>query len=55
MEQFKQFNVEKQTALKGLEQLRAVLNELGEMGVDVSSELEKLIRQYRPSSPTCCG
>lgn len=42
MEQFKQFNVEKQTALKGLEQLRAVLNELGEMGVDVSSELEKI-------------
>lgn len=42
MEQFKQFNAEKQTALKGLEQLRAVLDELGEMGADVSSELQKI-------------
>lgn len=42
MEQFKQFNVEKQTALKGLEQLRAVLDELGEMGADVESELQKI-------------
>ncbi len=42
MEQFKQFNIEKQTALKGLEQLRTVINELGEMGADVSSELEKI-------------
>ncbi|NVZ57738.1 dynamin family protein [Pseudomonas sp. P7759] len=42
MEQFKQFNVEKQTALKGLEQLRAVLDELGEMGADVGSELQKI-------------
>ncbi|SUD67270.1 HSR1-like GTP-binding protein [Pseudomonas putida] len=42
MEQFKQFNVEKQTALKGLEQLRAVLDELGEMGADVGSELRKI-------------
>ncbi|WP_429109927.1 LeoA/HP0731 family dynamin-like GTPase [Aeromonas media] len=42
MEQFKQFNAEKQTALKGLEQLRAVLDELGEMGADVGSELQKI-------------
>lgn len=42
MEQFKQFNVEKQAALKGLEQLRAVLDELGEMGADVGSELQKI-------------
>ncbi|BDC80824.1 TPA: GTP-binding protein [Aeromonas hydrophila] len=42
MEQFKQFNAEKQTALKGLEQLRAVLHELGEMGADVGSELQKI-------------
>ena len=42
MEQFKQFNVEKQAALKGLEQLRAVLNELGDMGADVGSELQKI-------------
>lgn len=42
MEQFKQFNIEKQTALEGLEQLRTVLDELGEMGADVSSELQKI-------------
>lgn len=42
MEQFKQFNIEKHAALKGLEQLRAVLNELGDMGVDVGSELKKI-------------
>ena len=42
MEQFNQFNAEKQTALKGLEQLRAVLDELGEMGADVGSELQKI-------------
>lgn len=42
MEQFKQFNIEKQTALKRLEQLRAVLDELGEMGADVGSELRKI-------------
>ena len=42
MEQFKQFNVEKQAALKELEQLRVVLNELGDMGADVSNELQKI-------------
>lgn len=42
MEQFKQFNIEKQVALDGLEQLRAILNELGEMGADVTSELQKI-------------
>lgn len=42
MEQFKQFNVEKQAAIDGLEQLRVVLNELGEMGADVENELQKV-------------
>lgn len=42
MEQFRQFNVEKQVVLKRLEQLRGVLNELGEMGADVSSEVQKI-------------
>ena len=42
MEQFNQFNLEKQTALSGLEQLRAVLNELGGMGADVEKELKKI-------------
>ena len=42
MEQFNQFNAEKQTALKGLELLRSVLDELGEMGADVGSELQKI-------------
>jgi len=42
MEQFKQFNFEKQAALKGLDQLRAVLAELGEMGADIGNELKKI-------------
>lgn len=42
MEQFKQFNIEKQAALKRLEQLRAVLDELGEMGADVGNDLQKI-------------
>lgn len=42
MEQFKQFNVEKQATLKRLEQLGAVLDELGEMGADVGSDLQKI-------------
>lgn len=42
MEQFTQFNVDKQTAIKGLDQLRAVLNALGEMGADVETELQKI-------------
>lgn len=42
MEPFKQFNVDKQTALQRLEQLRAVLNELGEMGADVGVGLQKI-------------
>lgn len=42
MEQFTQFNVEKQAAIKGLDQLRGVLNELGEMGADVETELQKI-------------
>lgn len=42
MEQFKQFNIEKQATLKKLEQLGAVLDELGEMGADVGSDLQKI-------------
>ena len=44
MEQFNQFNAEKQTALKGLEQLRAVLDELGEMGGGLSDDVERVER-----------
>lgn len=42
MEQFKRFNVEKQATLKGLWQLREVLDELGGIGADVGSELQKI-------------
>ena len=42
MEQFTQFNVDKQTAIKGLDQLRVILKELGELGSDVSAEMEKI-------------
>lgn len=42
MEQFTQFNVDKQTAIKGLDQLRVILKELGELGADVNVEMEKI-------------
>lgn len=42
MEQFTQFNVDKQTAIKGLDQLRIILKELGELGADVKVEMEKI-------------
>lgn len=42
MEQFKQFNIEKQVAVDTLAQLRGVLVELGEMGVSVHEDLQKI-------------
>lgn len=42
MEHFSQFNVDKQAAIKGLDELRKILKELGELGTDVSAEMEKL-------------
>ncbi|MFC4276122.1 LeoA/HP0731 family dynamin-like GTPase [Achromobacter aloeverae] len=42
MEQFKQFNVEKQAAIGKLEALRAILGELGDVGLDVKQDLQKI-------------
>lgn len=42
MEQFKQFNVEKQAAINTLYQLREVIGELGSIGVDVHDDLQKI-------------
>jgi GTPase SAR1 family protein len=42
MEQFKQFDVNKQAAIDSLESLREVLGELGGMGIDVQDDLDKI-------------
>lgn len=42
MEQLKQFEVEKQTAINTLQQLKEVLTELGSVGIDVSADIQKL-------------
>jgi predicted GTPase len=42
MEQFKQFDVNKRAALESLDALRSVLEELGQMGVDVNDDLQKI-------------
>lgn len=42
MEQLKQFEVEKQSAINTLQQLKAVLVELGTTGMDVSADIQKL-------------
>lgn len=42
MEQFKQFNVEKQVAIKTLEKLRVILAELNGIGVDVQDDVQKI-------------
>jgi len=42
MEQLKQFEVEKQSAINTLQQLKAVLVELGATGMDVSADIQKL-------------
>lgn len=42
MEQFKQFNVEKQAAIDTLAKLREILGDLGGMGVDVQDDLQKI-------------
>ncbi|WP_321839387.1 LeoA/HP0731 family dynamin-like GTPase [Paraburkholderia bannensis] len=42
MEQFKQFSVEKAAAIGKLNQLRGLLTELGELGLDVQQDLDKI-------------
>lgn len=42
MEQLKQFEVEKQSAISTLQQLKEVLTELGTIGMDVSVDIQKL-------------
>lgn len=42
MEQFKQFNVEKQAAISTLSKLREILEELGGMDIDVQDDLNKI-------------
>lgn len=42
MEQFNQFNVKKQAATDTLDELRAILGELGSIGVDVEEDLQKI-------------
>lgn len=42
MEQFKQFNIEKQAAIDTLENLREVVVELGKVGIDVGDDLQKI-------------
>lgn len=42
MEQFKQFDVNKQAAISSLESLREVLGELGGMGIEVQDDVEKI-------------
>lgn len=42
MEQFKQFDVNKQAAISSLESLREVLGELGVMGIEVQDDLDKI-------------
>lgn len=42
MEQFKQFSIEKQAAINSLLQLREMLEMLGEMGINISDDLQKV-------------
>ncbi|MBN3231240.1 LeoA/HP0731 family dynamin-like GTPase [Pectobacterium brasiliense] len=42
MEQFKQFSIEKQTAIDSLLQLRGMLVTLGEMDIDIGEDLQKI-------------
>lgn len=42
MEQFKQFSIEKQAAVDSLHKLRAVLEALGGMEIDVGDDLHKI-------------
>lgn len=42
MEQFKQFNVEKQSTIDTLSKLREVIGEIGGMGIDVQDDLQKI-------------
>lgn len=47
MEQFKQFNIEKQAAIDTLEKLHEILKEIGEMGINVEGDLEKIASATR--------
>lgn len=47
MEQFKQFNVNKQVAINSLESLREVLGELGRMGIEVQDDMDKIAAAIR--------
>ena len=42
MEQFKQFSIEKQAVINSLLQLRGMLEMLGEMGINISNDLQKV-------------
>lgn len=42
MEQFKQFNADKQAVLDSLNSLRAMLSEMSEIGIDVEQDLRKI-------------
>lgn len=42
MEQFKQFNIEKQVAVDALGHLRGVLADIGEIGMDVHGDIQKV-------------
>lgn len=42
MEQFKQFSIEKQAAINSLLQLRGMLEMLGEIGINISDDLQKV-------------
>ncbi|EHU9802502.1 GTP-binding protein, partial [Escherichia coli] len=42
MEQFKQFSIEKQAVINSLLQLRGMLEMLGEMGINISDDLQKV-------------
>lgn len=42
MEQFKQFSIEKQAAINSLLQLRGMLEMLGDMGINISDDLQKV-------------
>lgn len=54
MEQFKQFSIEKQAAINSLLQLRGMLEMLGEMGINISDDLQKSLLQLMPSNLMSC-
>lgn len=54
MEQFKQFSIEKQAVINSLLQLRGMLEMLGEMGINISDDLQKSLLQLMPSNLMSC-